>query len=195
LKQILWGGSAGLGIKADGSIRRENKRAFIVTDNFHDLMIKVTNDYCERLDRGIDSVYPITGSIGLKEIFDTFFQLNEDVKLGKDEKVPLMQDTINFQTKFSTSAGPSLTLVHAGLGWSATGASANVKAERSDEHQVIVALSILPNDPFDPVIAPIRLSRKVDRLRAAETNVRRELEAQRDIFSFGQSAVRRAIGR
>jgi hypothetical protein len=194
-KPFSWGGAAGIGFKALGSLRRENRRSFILVDTFSDLLINVKDSYCENIAAGFGVAYPITGSIGMDEIIGTFFSLNESAKLENKDKVPFLQDTVIFQTKLMLSATPSLTLLHAGLGWQAASASVAFSEERIDEHQVVIGISLpLEAKPNPPVPAPKQIPSKAAPQTRAADRVLNELQNQRDISAFSRSILKRSGG-
>jgi hypothetical protein len=183
-------GTGTLGLGASHKLQRENKRNFRISDNFQDLLIKVDDSYCADVRAGKNWVYPITGSIGLGEMIDTFIDLDLSGNLtGKADTVPTMADTLTFQTSFSGSANPAIVLSPVTDRLRLTSASLNGDASRIDNHQVIVALS-LPSGPvklFIPgrtvrIVAPsartpaehraldeIRLQKQLDFLNRIDT--------------------------
>jgi hypothetical protein len=136
-------GTNTLGLGAGNNLQRENNRNFKISDNFHDLLLEVDDSYCLDVRAGENWIYPITGTIGLKEMIDTFIDLNQSGNLiGKENTVPTMADTLEFQTMFSGSATPKIELSPAPNRLRVANASLMADASRLDKHKVIVALSL-----------------------------------------------------
>lgn len=107
-----------LGVSGANERTRRNQRRFRVEDNFYKLFTAPPRcePYSEngKFKREPNYAYPITGYIGLQEIIDTFWRLNEDHILGSTDseqpKVNKLADEIQFTTKNSLSAIPSAEL-------------------------------------------------------------------------------------
>jgi hypothetical protein len=142
-------GVFGLGLAADNNLQRETTRNFRISDTFDELI--GPTDYCNRQTVGPDWSYPIAGTIGLEEIVETFVNLNVFEHLsGKGEKdtVPVLADTLNFQTTLTGSASPKVVIAPIKHnGFQVAGASVTLSATRKDIHKVIVALSLPPGKP------------------------------------------------
>jgi hypothetical protein len=149
---------------AAGSLHktRTGKRTFSSQETFFDLILR--DHWCgnfEPRDRNI--VYPITGSIGLRNVVKTFMALSEQGG-GKDSFV----DLLTFTTTISGSVNPSLKLNPVSDSFRLVSASASLSADRTDLHQVKISLAFpvpakpkkkknevrTPDDPTGPTIAP-----------------------------------------
>jgi len=148
---------------ASGSLHkiRRAKRTFRSQESFRDLILR--DQWCgnfEPHDRNI--VYPITGSIGLRKVVQTFMALSEQGG-GKDNFV----DVLTFTTTISGSVNPSVKLNAVPDSFRLVSASGGLSAERTDLHQVTISLAFpvhakpkkknerpLPDDPNGPTIAP-----------------------------------------
>jgi hypothetical protein len=155
---------------AAGSLHktRTGKRTFSSQETFYDLILR--DHWCGNFEpRNRNIVYPITGSIGLRNVVKTFMALSEQGG-GKDSFV----DLLTFTTTISGSVNPSLKLNPVSESFRLVSASASLSADRTDLHQVKISLafpvskpkSVLakpkrkkdegrqPDDPSGPSIAP-----------------------------------------
>lgn len=123
---------------------RQNTRNFRISDRFGDLASKVSDDYCVHATKEKNWIYPITGHIGLAELVGTFLDLNQSGNLSPKEgkTVRTIADTIEFTTKISGSAKPSIELTPVGRGFQVTKAGLSFSGSREDVHKVIVALAL-----------------------------------------------------
>ena len=142
--KLITNGSAGIGLAASGDFKRQNLRHFIVSDTARNLLenrdLRCTSDY-----RGSNYIYPISGSIGMKELISTFFDLNEIRPLTEvDKATTVFADTLTFTTTFVGSVSPHVIVapVGSGLGLAPPGASITGGASRIDKHSVIIGLSL-----------------------------------------------------
>ncbi|WP_034884395.1 hypothetical protein M728_005772 (plasmid) [Ensifer sp. WSM1721] len=107
-----------LGISGTNERTRRNQRQFRVEDTFYKLFTNPPR--CEpyskngKFERKRNYAYPITGYIGIQEIVDTFWRLNEDHILGNADsdqpKVNKLADEIEFTTKNKFSVTPHAEL-------------------------------------------------------------------------------------
>jgi hypothetical protein len=119
-------------------------RNFSITDTFAEL---TAPNNCAKDPRARNYGYPITGDIGLGEIVRTFVDLNEFQHLsGKPggDKVPVLADTLAFQTTISSSVAPKVTLSPVMNRFQLADAGITGSASRTDIHKVIIALSLPP---------------------------------------------------
>jgi len=149
---------------AAGSLHktRTGKRTFSSQETFYDLILR--DQWCgnfEPRDRNV--LYPITGSIGLRKVVETFMALSEQGG-GKDSFV----DALTFTTTISGSVSPSVKLSPVSDSFRLVSASAGVSADRTDLHQVKISLAFpvpakpkkqkqgrpQPDDPSGPSMAP-----------------------------------------
>ncbi|MFC0242923.1 hypothetical protein [Rhodopseudomonas telluris] len=142
-------GVLSVGPRGTGDLQRQTVRIFRANDTFHELML-FPSRRCTDDGSPENLLYPVSGTIGLAEMIKTFVDLNQFQKLtGKEDKVPTLTDTFKFQTTFSGSVGPQVTLAPLGQRTYLAGGSLTASAMRKDIHQVIVALA-LPPPPNGP---------------------------------------------
>jgi hypothetical protein len=135
-----------VGLKAGNERERQNKRNFRVVDTFEKLAVAVSDEYCTGLSAGKNWLYPITGSIRLDELVGAFLDLNQSGNLsGKEGKdLPTIADTIEFTTKLTGSASPSIELTPVGRGFELVKAGFGGDVSRTDVHTVVIVLSLPP---------------------------------------------------
>jgi hypothetical protein len=136
---------------ASSSFTRESNRKFIVSDTFSSLFRKTS---CAETDLPPNYVYPISGSVGLKEVIDTFIELNEKELLIPDTAdtvgktfIPAFADTLTYTTLVSGSVNPKVTLMPAGHGLHLMDASLMGSASRTNKHTLVVGLAFSPRKP------------------------------------------------
>ena len=84
-------GSALVGANGSASLSRGNIRNFIISDTFKNLLkqklkgdvLGFGEEACDRETLKPNFIYPISGSIGIRELIATFIDLNEDFLLNK----------------------------------------------------------------------------------------------------------------
>ena len=181
LLKPLTNGTATVAIGAGFDRTRQNIRSFTITDNYSKLVNVMPDFYCNGQARVRNYVYPITGTIGINEMIDTFVDLalfeglapkpaSADAGKGtalvtafaamKKKAAPsappappllAMGDTIVFTTKLSGSAIPKVVFTAVGRGLSVADANLNASASRTDVHQVIVAMSVPAPQPLPAI--------------------------------------------
>ena len=132
------------------SLTRDNIRAFTITDNFSDLVRKVDDSYCDFGPSSPNYEYPITGTIGIDEMIDTFIDLTlfndlggkSDIATAAKRGPPTMADTLTFTTTISAGLTPKVAFTPAGSGAYVQDASLPVSISRTDKHSVIVGLGL-----------------------------------------------------
>ena len=140
------GGAGSAAISAGVDRTRENVRTFTITDTFIRLLTDIKDDYCTMFSPGKNYIYPITGDIGIGEMINTFVQLSLFANLsGKSSGPPTMGDAITFTTLLSGSAAPKIVFAPVGRALQIADASITAAATRTDQHRVIVALSLPPH--------------------------------------------------
>ncbi|AMJ62139.1 hypothetical protein [Bosea sp. PAMC 26642] len=148
----LAGGTINAAIRVGSDFQRKNTRNFTMTDSFQDLLFNADLQ-CGKPDLRFRPAYPVTGTIGLGEVFDTFVSLNEFGKLqpGDKQKAPYLSDTLFFQTKIYGSVSPTLELLPAGQRWQTIGSPTNtIGADRTDNHKVTITLTVDSTPPEAP---------------------------------------------
>jgi hypothetical protein len=153
-----------LDLGAAGSLHktRFGKRTFSAQETFADLILRV--DWCDGFEvRRRNLLYPITGSIGLRKVMETFIAISEQGG-GKESFV----DALAFTTTISGSVNPSLKLNPVPSSFRLVSASLTASADRTDLHKVKISLAfpvpekpkkkkdgiLLPVDPNEPGTAP-----------------------------------------
>lgn len=150
---------------AAGSLHktRVGRRTFSSQETFYDLILR--DQWCGNFEpRDRNLLYPITGSIGLRKVVETFMALSEQGG-GKDSFV----DALTFTTTISGSVNPSVKLNPVPDSFRLVNASAGASADRTDLHQVKISLAFpvsakpkkkkndrpaQPDDPNGPSVAP-----------------------------------------
>jgi hypothetical protein len=136
---FLNGGSFGITANAGLNRIRDTVRNFKIVDSFEQL--RKANCSRELLEK--NWVYPISGDIGMYEVVATFIKLQEtDNPSGKD--VFTFADTLTFTTDLSGGVKPTVTLNPVTEKFRIVGANGNLTADRTDVHQVTLALSAGP---------------------------------------------------
>jgi len=141
---------------------RKAKRTFRSQETFLDLILR--DQWCGNFEpRDRNLLYPITGSIGLRKVVQTFMALSEQGG-GRDNFV----DVLTFTTTISGSVNPSVKLNQVPDSFRLVSASVGLSAERTDLHQVTISLAFpapakskkkknerpQPDDPSGPTITP-----------------------------------------
>ena len=178
--EILTRGQFKLGVTAQHDKKRQNIRNFRTSDNFGELISgSIMERVCariERPDRG-NHVYPISGSLDLAEIVDTFISLNQSSNLVGNtkgaEKIPTLSDTLTFTTTISGTVNPTIKLSPLGDSFQLTDATLSATSSRTDVHKLVLALT-LPNIDFLTTGLTIAQTRE-----EIERAALRELERQR----------------
>jgi hypothetical protein len=140
---FLKGGAFSLDVDAHAKRHRTGHREFKMVETFEKLDLLDCRDYEQPPER---RVYPITGSIGMANIMNTFIDLAEQ---GGGEQE--FRDTITFATEFHGDVNPSITLEPIVDTFRLVKASANVSATRTDVHKLIVAIAFPTIDDRAPV--------------------------------------------
>jgi hypothetical protein len=145
--RVFSSGSLTLPFNASASKDRSSDRNFKIVESFRQLKNARCGDY---VPEGKNLAYPITGSIGLAEVVDTYARLERMTNLaapaGTD--IPTFADSLSFTTTLSTGVTPHLVLTpvrHFRL----TDANLGLSAQRVDTHNV--TLAIARNNVDDPV--------------------------------------------
>ena len=155
---------------------RHNIRTFTVIDHFGDL--KNRRD-CPQFATGKNYIYPIVGKIGVGEMTDTFAALTFFDKLsGNPASGPpgpsnpaTMVDTLTFVTTISSSVTPTITLTPVGPALQVSGGNVGITANRTDSHQVIVALAVDTTGITPPIGGPAERAFVADMLAGPQTSV------------------------
>jgi hypothetical protein len=122
---------------------RKNTRIFSVIDDLKELH-KARCGRAETTRR--NPVYPITGSIGIAEVVQTYIELEAmtevtTVNAKKGEEMIAFSDQLEFTTTFDAGANAELTFATVVGSWRLTKASLSGSAVRQDVHNVTVSLA------------------------------------------------------
>lgn len=197
---IITRGQLTLGIDGNNDRKRQNKRNFKAIDNFGEMLSNV--DFTEQCneefqsDPGRNLIYPISGSLGLSEIVDTFLALNQSGNLVGNvkgaEKVPTLADTMTFTTTFSATVNPVIKLSAVGSKFSLTGADLKKTSSRVDVHKLVIALT-LPEDGYK--LTGRTVAQKREQLRRSaivELDRQREIDLIADTVFIRQTIIGQA---
>ncbi|GJE16150.1 hypothetical protein AIGOOFII_0854 [Methylobacterium marchantiae] len=148
---IIANNSDALSLKGSSDRTRKNIRNFRIVKTIKELYLK--GEECAKPTNQVNYAYPITGNIGIREVLDTFFGLNETLLLSENakDKTVLFADTITFTTTFNGSASPAVLL--SSLARSTTIGTFNLVLDggRTDTHTLIIAISLPPDKNYFPV--------------------------------------------
>jgi hypothetical protein len=156
--KIPYTSASSFALNANGSLHKQRMgdRAFKAQETFADMVAR--DIWCAGFKpRERNVVYPITGSIGLQKVVETFVAISEQGG-GKD----LFVDTITFTTTISGSVNPVLTLAPVPSSFRLVNANATLLADRTDVHKVAISLAF----PQDKTLA----SAAKQTLRASQTS-------------------------
>jgi hypothetical protein len=147
-----------LGINAGANRKRDNHRIFTVTDTFSYLLTKVPEEYCNGFIAEANYIYPITGRIGVDKVVHDFINLTLFGGLAgtkdKPDGPPTMADELTFTTVITASATPKIEFTPVTTAFQLANASVTGLADRTDAHQVTVALAIDTGSVLD--LDPVR---------------------------------------
>ena len=136
-------GTFTLNAKAGAKLQRKAQRKFMITNSFYELH-RLDRARCANIvARSGNIIYPITGKIGLKEVFQTFVRLDSSSDLGvRPGTTSEFNDNLTFTTTLSAGANPKITLDPiADRRFRLASANLNVNAQRVDDHQVVINLA------------------------------------------------------
>jgi hypothetical protein len=124
-------------LTAGGSLKktRAGQRTFKAQETFAEL---ITRDvWCAGFQpREKNILYPITGSIGLRKVVETFVEISEQGG-GKDSFV----DVMTFTTTVSGNVGATVKIDPVPKSFRLVSATANLAADRIDIHKITVSLA------------------------------------------------------
>jgi hypothetical protein len=150
--------SSVLDLTAGGSVSgtRVGQRTFKAQETFLELMNRGDALCGSFKPHNKNLAYPITGSIGLRKVVETFIAISEQGG-GKDSFV----DTLTFTTTVSGSLGSSIKIDPVSHSFRLVRADAGVAASRTDIHKVVISLAF-PEKRKDPDEAKRRGTKKCD---------------------------------
>ena len=151
---------------------RRGIRKFSSVETFEDLERLPCGDWVQP---GRNGLYPLTGSIGVRRIIDTFINISEmeawsPISPRCRRRRNLSKDIIRFTTEFNASVVPTLTLKPIPDRFRVKEATITHDSTRKDMHQVTITILFPDLDDFR-VAASRRAMRGL-----AEENVVRALE-------------------
>lgn len=159
------GGTFAVGVTAGEDRGRRNIRTFTIIDTVKEL---AESTFCHLGDPVAPNFkYPITGTIGIEEMFGTFYQLVRDTgRLDHQGKSPAFSDQLTFTTRMGGGVNPTVVLAPVVKDFRLTSGGVNVGAERRDQHQVIIAIK-LP-DKFDQQSLKKSIADEIQNLRVLD---------------------------
>lgn len=182
LKDPFTRGLFALTLSGGDKRQRKNERVFTISESFEKLLKRLSDDFCEGQSTGKNLRYPITGTIGIREIVDTFVHLQHFVGLKQPENKGAFVDTLTFQTIYFGTAKPKITLMPASTDLRLTSISGDeLKAQRTDIHRVAITITIGEPATGEQMAAAERSSEN-DAVRALEAE--RFLRTQQQILDL-----------
>ena len=139
-KLPLTRGTFTLNFEAGLDRTRAATREFKMVDSFQDFRNFDPQEKCRSYDAQKNWIYPITGSIGLAEIMDTYFVLYD-----RHGEVEAFTDKLEFTTKITGSVKPAIVLSPVTDNFHLASANLDSVNNRTDLHQVTITLR--PPDP------------------------------------------------
>jgi hypothetical protein len=144
--RLITNGAAGITLGGSGDFNRDNQRHFALADTFGELLYDPTMR-CESRDYLSENfIYPISGRVGLREVVDTFIELNELKALSQfDEDKTVFADTLKFITTWAGAATPHLQIDPVGTQFGLSSpTNIGLSASRADTHTLTVGLAMGP---------------------------------------------------
>jgi hypothetical protein len=134
-----------LGATGRADLTREAMRTVEIVEHLQDLAA-LNNCSAISLSSG-NLVYPLTGSIGMREIIRTFLRLSE-ANPGANGRNgdQSFSDTLDFVTTISVGATPSITIAKVSKDFHLVDASGTFSSDRTDHHRLIVAMKFPERD-------------------------------------------------
>ena len=148
------GGTCTIGLKAGSEKARANERIVNIVESFSDLVLE-REDYCIDAPKPRKHwVYPITGNIGLAEVIGTYITIVDSTKV-----VGTFTDKLTFTTKLFGGVKPEVVLSQfVPKKLRIASADIDVNADRTDVHEVRIAITDTRSEPTTPVPTEFKLS-------------------------------------
>lgn len=129
------------GVSAGARFDRQGDRKFQITNSFYELH-KLGRAQCDDITARVGNiVYPITGKIGLEEVFETFIHVDSTTTLTSSD-ANRFTDELTFTTTLSSGAAPKIALNPGATNqFRLADASLTVVETRTDVHKVTIALA------------------------------------------------------
>lgn len=161
-------GTFTVGIAGGKELSRQNKRKFKVIETIEELAF--SQPCSEAPETSKEFIYPITGSVGMDEVIDTFYRLSRQGVV-----LTTFSDQLTFTTKIIGGITPRVILSPIADKFRLAGASAELSSDRVDTHQLFFTLA-LPSK-FDPRSvqannAKQKVSRELNQLRTLDNQER-----------------------
>ncbi|MCK1526217.1 hypothetical protein IVB15_00155 [Bradyrhizobium sp. 182] len=133
-------------------LTRQGSRVFGTEDNWEDLI--TDPDLCNQhpWPRSEHFVYPLTGSIGVGRVVETFIDI-DDQGGAKDNFV----DTMTFTTQASAGADATVKLEPVSNQFRIVSGAAGVSASRLDIHKLTISLAFPQPDPPSVITGVVRV--------------------------------------
>ena len=158
-----------LNLSGDASRSRINTRDFTIIEDLADVASIKAADCPEGV--GANVAYPISGSLGIDEVVRSYLGVERisDLDKGVDgqgvdpTRAGVFSEVLNFHTRLSASATPTLTLTAVPGRFRLTSATANGVATRTDDHILIIAFAQdrdFKDDEFNTKKRRARIQRK-----------------------------------
>ena len=158
--RLITNGTAGIALGGSGELNRDNQRHFALADTFGELLYD-QNMRCESRDYLPENfIYPVSGRVGLREVVDTFIELNEFKSLSQfgDDKT-VFADTLKFTTTWTGSATPHIQIDPVGTRFGlASPTQIGLSASRADTHTLTLGLAMGPPQIVPLVDIPLPLA-------------------------------------
>ena len=139
-----------VGATAALDLTRQGSRVFGTEDSWDDLI--TNSSLCEvPWQRPGNIVYPLTGSIGVGRVVETFIDIDQQGEV-KDNFV----DTLTFTTAASGGADATLKLEPVPNQFRPVSATAAVSASRLDIHKLTISLAVPPPAPIPGITGVVR---------------------------------------
>jgi hypothetical protein len=138
---------------AGNIVKRDNLRAFTVSDSFSTLL-NLHPKHCLELGSSDPNFeYPVVGRIGVDEMIKTFVEMTVTGEIIAQEDpsksislspagLPAMVDTLTFTTTVSGGLNPKIALSPVGTSLQLMDTSITASAMRVDQHEVIIGLGL-----------------------------------------------------
>jgi hypothetical protein len=185
-------GTFNLGAKGTANFNRDARRTFAITDSFDELELLKCRDATIQAQ---NFVYPITGSIGARNIIDAYLELG---KAGATGEAGPFRDEISFTTEIGGDITPTLTLAPVPNKFRVIDAHGSFEANRRDFHKVTIVITFPTIDDRVPQNGPLtRQQIQIGRINSAQVAAdelcilkqRRELREQIEALPPGSVFV------
>jgi hypothetical protein len=153
---LTWGVFSLGSVNAGGTFVRKSERKFMVTDSFYELHLQ-RRAYCANVVATVGNViYPITGKIGLEEIFHTFVSLDSAEGGLPKSTTSNFSHALTFTTTLSSGLTPKIVLNPGPINqFRLADANLALSGSRVDEHKVTISLA------KGPVLKSIEQAREI----------------------------------